>query len=88
MRCCESSCLRKFTAPVLLSNGAVLFFSGDADGAPLTSADLSNFTAQASSNLVDWVALPNALSVTNGLLLLQDLDQSGIPARFYRILEQ
>jgi len=26
--------------------------------------------------------------VTNGLLLLQDLDQSGIPARFYRILEQ
>ncbi|MDB6110727.1 MAG: hypothetical protein JWR69_2477, partial [Pedosphaera sp.] len=78
---------QKFTSPLRLAGGRVMFLSGDADGGSLTSADLAGFTALVSTNLVDWTPLPNALSITNGLLLLQDVNQTNSPARFYRILE-
>jgi hypothetical protein len=42
---------------------------------------------QASTNLVDWVTLPNALSLTNGLLQLQESGQSNFTARYYRLIE-
>ncbi len=38
-------------------------------------------------NLVDWVTLPNALSLTNGMLQLQDSSQSNYNARYYRLVE-
>jgi hypothetical protein len=79
---------QRFSTPVLQANGAILFFSRDADGGSLSPADLPNFTAQASSNLFDWITLPSALSITNGGLLLQDPDQPSFPFRFYRIVEQ
>jgi hypothetical protein len=79
---------QKFSSGALIANGYIIFLSGDSDGGPLTTNDLSGFTAQASSNLVDWVVLPNALSLTNGMLLLSDPDQGSFPARFYRIVEQ
>jgi hypothetical protein len=79
---------QKFAAPVLFPNGAVIFVSGDADGGTLNPSDLSAFTALASTNLTDWVTLPDALSVTNGLLMLKDNNQTDYPARYYRILEQ
>jgi hypothetical protein len=79
---------QRFASGALITNGSVVFFSGDSDGGLLTTNDLPGFTAQTSSNLVDWTILPNALSITNGLLMLQDPDQPNYPARFYRILEQ
>jgi hypothetical protein len=78
---------QKFAPGALLTNGSVIFLSGDSDGGLLTTDDLPGFTAQASSNLVNWVTLPNALSLTNGFLMLQDPAQSNYPARFYRINE-
>jgi alpha-tubulin suppressor-like RCC1 family protein len=78
---------QKFSGVTTLNNGTVLFFSGDSDGGLLTTNDLSAFTAQASSNLFDWVTLPNALSITNGLLMLQDPAQTTFSSRFYRIIE-
>jgi len=33
----------------------------------LSPSDLANFEAQASTNLVSWATLPNALSLTNGM---------------------
>jgi hypothetical protein len=59
----------------------------DADGGLISPTDLANFEAQASTNLLDWGTLTNALSLTNGTLLLQDLDQTNYPARYYRIIE-
>lgn len=53
----------------------------------LTAADLANFEAQVSTNLVNWVTLPNALSLANGMLQLQDIGSTNSRARFYRILE-
>jgi len=74
-------------SPVVLPDGSFQLASTDADGGLLSPSDLANFEVQASTNLLNWVTLPNALSLTNGILLLQDGTQSNNPARFYRLLE-
>ncbi|HZL77651.1 MAG TPA: hypothetical protein VFC17_02280, partial [Candidatus Limnocylindrales bacterium] len=74
-------------SPKLLPNGSFQLTSTDANGGLLQPADLANFEAQASTNLVNWVTLPNALSLTNGLLQLQDSGQSNFTARYYRLIE-
>jgi alpha-tubulin suppressor-like RCC1 family protein len=74
-------------SPVLLPDGSFQLTSTDADGGLLSPSDLANFEAQASTNLVNWVMLPGALSLTNGMLLLQDNTLSNYPTRFYRLLE-
>jgi alpha-tubulin suppressor-like RCC1 family protein len=73
--------------PHLMPNGSFQLTSTDANGGLLSPADLANFQAQTSTNLVNWVTLPNALSLTNGMLLLLDPPQTNSPARYYRILE-
>jgi hypothetical protein len=74
-------------APRLLPSGALQFTSTDANGGMLSLADLPNFEAQVSSDLVNWVTLPNALSLTNGMLSLSDPAGTGATTRYYRILE-
>ena len=74
-------------SPMLLPNGAFQLTSTDANGGLLLPSDLLNFEAQASTDLVNWVTLPNALSLTNGMLLLQDSSSSNYTARYYRIIE-
>jgi hypothetical protein len=74
--------------PALLPNGSLQFTSCDVGGGTLPPSDLPNFTAQASTDLLNWVALPNALSLTNGMLLLQDNTWTNYATRYYRILEQ
>jgi hypothetical protein len=76
--------------PTLLPNGSLQFTSSDvgSSGGTLSPSDLPNFQAQVSTDLVNWVALPNALSLTNGMLLLQDNTCTNYTTRFYRILEQ
>lgn len=78
---------QKLGAPTLLPDGTLQFSSTDANGGLLSPSDLANFEAQASTNLLDWVTLPNALSLTNGMLRLQDSGQSNYNARYYRLLE-
>ena len=73
--------------PALLANGTLQFTSMDVGGGTLTEADLPNFEAQASTNLVDWVTLPNALSLTNGMLQLSDGSSTNYSTRYYRIIE-
>lgn len=74
-------------APVLQPNGSIQLSSTDTGGGLLSPSDLTNFEAQASTNLTDWVTLPNALSLTNGTLQLQDTGNSNSPSRFYRLIE-
>jgi hypothetical protein len=73
--------------PTLLPDGSFQLTSTDANGGLLSPSDLANFEAQASTNLVNWVTLQNALSLTNGMLQLHDGTQSNFPTRFYRLLE-
>ena len=79
---------QRLGSPVLLPNGTFQLTSSDADGGLLAPADLANFEAQVSTNLVKWAALPNSLSLTNGMLQLQDASRTNYPTRFYRIIEQ
>jgi hypothetical protein len=73
--------------PMFQPDGSMLLSSTDVGGGQLSSADLANLQVQASTNLVDWVTLPNALSLTNGVIELQDPGATNFPMRFYRILE-
>jgi hypothetical protein len=73
--------------PLRLPGGGIALTSGDADCGALLASDLPNFQVQASTNFVDWVALLNALTVTNGMLYLVDPDSANYPYRFYRIIE-
>ena len=73
--------------PTLSPDGTLRVTSTDANGGLLSPADLPNFEAQASTNLADWVTLPGSLSLTNGMLELQDSSGTNWPARFYRLLE-
>ncbi len=58
---------------------------GDADGQPLTSNQLAGFIVQASTNLLHWTPLTNQLTLTNGLMFLEDA--VNFPQRFFRVLE-
>ena len=73
--------------PVLLPDGSLQLTSADASGGPLTAANLPNFEAQASSDLVNWTTLPGALGLTNGALQLNDATRTNFATRFYRIIE-
>lgn len=69
-------------------NGTVTFTALDNLGSPLTAEDLAWLTVQASTNLVNWQSIPNALFFTNSTLLLRDPNQTNYPARYYRLIEQ
>ena len=73
--------------PVLLPDGSLQFTSTDANGGALTADNLPNFEAQATTDLVNWTTLPNALSLTNGMLQLNDSTRTNFTTRFYRIIE-
>lgn len=73
--------------PTLLPDGTLTLLSSDLDGGTVSASDLADFEAQAGTNLFDWETLPNALSITNGMLQLHDSEQGKFPTRFYRIIE-
>lgn len=69
------------------TDGSLEISSRDADGGELIPSDLPLFEAQASTNLIHWQTLADALCVTNGSLMLRDVDASHWPQRFYRVVE-
>jgi len=72
---------------LIQTNGTFSLLSGDTDGGPLSSNNLASFHLQASTNLADWIPMPAVLTLTNGLLLIQDTNASLFPTRFYRVVE-
>jgi hypothetical protein len=78
----------RLAPPTLQAGGGVNLLFNDADGgALLTTNDLATFSVYASSNMVDWVTVTNALSLTNGQALLQDV-WTNSPQRYYKVTEQ
>jgi uncharacterized repeat protein (TIGR01451 family) len=59
----------------------------DGYGGRLQPGDLSYFTVLTSSNLVDWAPLPNALTYTNGVFILQDPNPPTQPQQYYQLVE-
>ena len=74
--------------PTWMPDGTLLLNANDFGGGAISTGELANFTAQASSNLVDWVTLPGALTVTNGAIQLHDVGATNAPMQFYRIVEK
>jgi len=80
---------QRWAAPLRQPDGSLLLTSGDNDGGLLSAADLPFFSVWASTNLTDWIPLPNMLSLSNGLLWLHDHSPTNTdPQRFYRVVEQ
>jgi hypothetical protein len=74
--------------PTLLPGSTIQLQFDDADGgALLTTNDLATFTVYASTNLVNWFAITNALTVTNGLIIFQD-SLTNAAQKYYRVVEQ
>lgn len=68
--------------------GLLSFIAADNEGGLLIADEVAWLEAQASTNLVNWQTISNALIFTNGALLLQDPAQTNYPARFYRLIER
>jgi len=75
------------SAPTFQPDGTITFSSSDSDGTALSSPDVSHLQVQVSSNLLDWVTLPGALTLQDGVLQLQDSGATNAPLRYYRIVE-
>ena len=75
------------SAPILQPDGTITFISSDSDGSALSASDVSHLQVQVTSNLVDWVTIPGALTLQDGMLQLQDPGATNAPSRYYRILE-
>jgi hypothetical protein len=78
---------QRLSNPRFVPPGAFQLISSYADGWPVAPTELAGFEAQASSNLVNWVTLPNSLAVSGGSLILQDTSSAKQPSRFYRIVQ-
>ncbi len=59
--------------PALLPGNVIQLQFNDADGgALLTTNDVATFTVYASTNLIGWFPITNALTVTNGSIIFSD----------------
>ena len=77
---------QRFLTPEVLPGGMVRLWFRDRDGGTITPADLTSFTVEASTNLIDWTPLPNLpLLNPSGLLYADDLISGDSPMRFYRV---
>ena len=73
-----------------LGNGLARLHFNDHDGGALTLGDTPNFEVWVSTNLgaMNWVRINLPLTVTNGLLTLDDADAANHAHRYYRVLER
>ncbi len=78
----------RFGQPTPLPGNRIQLLFNDADGgAMLTSNDVATFHVFASTNLVNWFSISNALTLTNGSVIFQD-SITNAPRRYYKVLEQ
>ena len=74
--------------PTLLPNGTLQFSVSATNGSSVPLTNATGLVFEASSNLVDWIPLTNALTLTNGSAQLTDPDATNSAARFYRLVGQ
>jgi alpha-tubulin suppressor-like RCC1 family protein len=67
------------------AHGPLTLLGTDPKGWIVETGHLDGLEALFSTNLVDWALLPEALSITNGTLLLTDPEANNHPSRFYRL---
>ncbi len=74
--------------PTLQADGTLLFAIYNTNGTTLSLSNSASVLFEASSNLVDWIPLTNAVTLTNGSVQLSDPSASNSPTRFYRLLRE
>ena len=78
--------------PPVATNGMFRLLSADQDGGLLTTNDLPFLCVQTSTNLgsTNWQTFTytNGLSLTNGMLRLDDTNAASRTFRYYRVIEQ
>lgn len=76
------------STPQNMPNGAFTFSCSIASGTPVDSNTLSALSVQVSADLIHWATLPNnVLTVSNGVVQVQDPAATNAPARFYRLVQ-
>jgi hypothetical protein len=78
---------QKLRQPATQTNGTFVLISGDSDGGALFSSNVPAFHLTASTNLVNWLQVPATITLSNGLLQIQDTNADLFPIRFYRVFE-
>jgi hypothetical protein len=73
---------QQLSHPQLVEDGSFQFLSTFSDGVSIGGISRRLFTAQFTSNFLDWVTLTNFMRLTNGQWLLTDPGASNDPARF------
>ena len=80
---------QRFKRSELLPAGTVRLWFGDEDGGFITAEDVTNFTVEASTNLIDWTPLPDLPSFdASGLSYIDDSISEDAPMRFYRVISR
>lgn len=75
--------------PERLGDGSFRLRFVSHDGGYLLTNDLPSLEVWGTTNVANtnaWVRLTNGITVTNGEVLVDDADSSGLPRRFYRVL--
>lgn len=82
--------LPRLHPPQRLGDGTFRLRFNDHDGGLLTPGDAPNFEVWVSPELpgTNWIRLLPPLTLTNGILTLDDPDAPAHPRRFYRVLER
>jgi hypothetical protein len=75
----------QLSAPALQPDGSLLITAKTTNGAAFPFSNPALFVFEASSDLINWNPLTNALPLTNGAI---DFLDPASPARFYRLLRQ
>lgn len=81
---------QRLAMPQRLPGGRLRLTFCDMDGGFLSEAGNANFEVQMSTNLfsTNWVRFTNGFSLTNGLLLFDDIEATNLTSRFYRVIER
>ncbi len=81
---------QRLRPPIPLPEGRLRLQFGDEDGAVLTASEVANFEVHVSTNLFtsNWFRLTNDLSLSNGMLVVEEADAADSRGRFYRLLER
>jgi hypothetical protein len=77
----------RLLSPAVLADGTFQLTSEYTDGVPIEAGQVTNYEALATTNLLTWTTLSNALTWSNALLLLRDPLASNYSSRFYRLVQ-
>ena len=78
----------QLSAPATQPDGSLLITAKTTIGAAFPFSNPALFVFEASSDLINWNPLTNALTLTNGAIDFLDPQIPSSPARFYRLLRQ